>query len=600
MRKINNLKLKYQLYLLIFVGLAMMILLQVLNFGYFNRLTYKRAEASAGKLMEQVAQTVNSTASGIENSSKIFSYSQHVQELLVSDNRERNVELYEFVMENIRITKSSNTNIYSIFLVNNDTRRISDPIRDDNGILNDLNEMYNFKSRDFKKPLFSSIVRGSNDAFYYYAYIFPVFSIYDVTGNFAKIGAGVFVLDTRELEKMVEVSDITENSVFMVLDQDNQVIISNRGLRSGDLYENVFWDEETGGPVSGVMDYEGRRSIVQYREIESTGWKVVSVMPMAELVSDMKFFVMYGLAFGILTAILLLAIGYRLIHNITSPVTSMVKFLSRTEEQSLHQRLEIPSTNEVGIIASSINEMLDKVESMTRKIVENQTRLYEAKLAEQRAELLALQSQINPHFLYNTLNCLSNIGLAYNVTEVADISTAMSNIFRYSIKGEDMVRLKEELDCIHEYLLIMDIRFRGKFETVITVDESLLELRTLKMVLQPIVENAMYHGLEQKNGKGRLRLSGSLEENGRLRFVVEDDGKGMTGEQLSELRKGIVDYENIGLYCNDKRSIGLGNINKRIKLQFGPEYGLDVESEEDVGTRVTLILPVIKSEMEIV
>lgn len=595
MRKINNLKLKYQLFLLIFVGLIMMIFLQIMNFVYFNALTYKRAEASAGKLMEQVAQTVNSTAAGIENSSKIFTYSTRVQELLISNDRQRNAELYEFVMENIRITKSSNTNIYSVFLLNNDTRRISDPIREDNGIIDNLNEMYDFKSEDFKKPVFSTIVRGTNDAFYYYAYIFPVFSFYDVTGNFSKIGTGLFVLDTRELEKIVEVSDITENSLFMVLDQDNKVIISNKGLKAGDTYQNVFWHEENGDDaVSDVMNYEGRRSIVQYRKIQSTGWKVVSVMPMAELVSDMNFIVKYGLLIGIVTMILLLAIGKRLISNITRPVTSIVEFLSGLEEQPLKQRLEIPSRNEVGIIASSINQMLAKVEAMTRKIVENQTRLYEAKLAEQRAELLALQSQINPHFLYNTLNCLSNIGLAYNVMEVANISAAMSNIFRYSIKGENIVSLGEELDCIREYLLIMDIRFNGKFEVTIDVPEPLLELLTLKMVLQPVVENAMYHGLEQKNGKGRLDIRGSVTEDDKLEFSVADDGVGMDEKTLAELQRAIDDYENIGLYRRDNRSIGLGNINKRIKLQFGTQYGLKIESKERMGTKVVLTLPVMK------
>lgn len=595
MRIIKNLKLKYQLYLLIFIALIMLIFLQGMYYIRFNELTYKRAEVSAEKLMEQVAQNVDSTAASIENSSKTLSYSIYVQELMVSEDRIRNMDLYRIVMEIIKTIKSSNSNIYSIFLLNNENRRISDPIRDDNGILNNLEKIYSYKSSEFRKPIFSSIVRGRNDAFYYYAYIFPIFSFYDATGNFSKIGSGLFILDTKELEKFVKISEITENSLFMILDQENKVIVSNKGLKAGDTYQNVFWYEGTSNTVNDVINYEGKRSIVQYKKIESTNWKVISVIPMEELVSDMKPIVSFSIAVGILTAILLLVVGYGLIHNITSPVTSMVRFLAQIEEQPLKQRLEIPSKNEVGIISTNINQMLDKVETMTKKIVENQTVLYEAKLAEQRAEFLALQSQINPHFLYNTLNCLSNIGLAYDVMEVANISTAMSNIFRYSIKGEDMVSLKDEINCIKEYLMIMDIRFNGKFEVTINVEEPLLELRTLKMVLQPIVENAVYHGLEQKNGKGQLVIRGFLSENGNLEFLIEDNGKGMNEKQLSELQKVILDYENIGLYCEDKRSIGLGNINKRIKLQFGAQYGLDIVSEEFVGTKVTLRLPVIQS-----
>lgn len=139
----------------------------------------------------------------------------------------------------------------------------------------------------------------------------------------------------------------------------------------------------------------------------------------------------------------------------------------------------------------------------------------------------------------------------------------------------------------------MDIRFGGKFEVTIDAPDSLLDYKTLKMVLQPVVENAIYHGLEQKNGKGTLVIRGYLASDGSLEFVVDDNGKGMSGMQLSELHRAIQDYENIGLYCEDKRSIGLSNINKRIKLQFGGDYGLTIVSEEKVGTKVTIRLPVL-------
>jgi two-component system sensor histidine kinase YesM len=212
----------------------------------------------------------------------------------------------------------------------------------------------------------------------------------------------------------------------------------------------------------------------------------------------------------------------------------------------------------------------------------------------QREKLSALQSQINPHFLYNTLNCLSSIGLAYDVSEVVSISSAMSRIFRYSIKGQEIVSIKDEMSCIKDYLLIMDIRYKGKFEIVIEMDESFLEMKSLKMILQPIVENAMYHGLEMKSGVGRLFIHGHISEHGYMQIDIEDNGVGMTDKQLSDLRKGIRDDENAELSGTDKQSIGLGNINKRLKLQFGSPYGLDVVSEEGKGTKVTVRLPVIE------
>ena len=594
MRWINRLKLKNQLYVIIIFALIIIILLQIIYLADFTSLANRRAEATAVQLMEQVEYNVDSTAGRLKNSASNLSYSEYVQELMVSKDPVRNLELYNFIKEIMLSTKSSDSNIYSIFLFNNETRKISDPVRDDNGVTSILEDIYNFRSPDFKKPIFTEVVSGDDDKFCYYAYIFPVFSFPYSNEYESKIGCGLLVLDTRELEKLVQINGITENSLFMILDQNNRVIVSNKGLVSGDYYQNDFWTEENSDTVSKTMDYEGKKSIVQYKKIESTGWRIVSVIPVEDLANEMKPLVVTGNIFGLISLIILSIIGYLFAQNVTRPVLEVTEFLDQMGNTSLKQRLTISYDNEVGIIAANINKMLDTVEMMTRKTVENQTVLYEAKLAEQRAEFLALQSQINPHFLYNTLNCLSNIGLAYDVKEVVDISIAMSNIFRYSIKGEEMVTLREELDCIKEYLRIMEIRYNGKFDVIIDVADSLLELQMLKMILQPVVENAMYHGLEQKNGHGHLLVEGALQGPDILQFIIADDGKGMSAQQLSELKKAILDYENIGLYCNDNRSIGLGNINKRIKLQFGQQYGLDIESIETEGTRVTLRLPVIK------
>ncbi len=143
---------------------------------------------------------------------------------------------------------------------------------------------------------------------------------------------------------------------------------------------------------------------------------------------------------------------------------------------------------------------------------------------------------------------------------------------------------------------VMDIRFNGKFETEYKIDESLLKLYTLRMILQPIVENAVYHGMEQRNGKGRLVIESRISEEEQFILTVQNSGKAIPQTQLETLRKTILDYEHMGLYSTEKSGIGLSNINKRIKIQFGDQYGLHIESEESIGTKVTLILPVIREK----
>ncbi|GMX60990.1 sensor histidine kinase [Paenibacillus elgii] len=590
MRLIRNLKLKHQISLLILIALMMMILMQSMYNVFFNSLTRDRAAQFASNLMEQVALNVNTIAKNVERDSITISYSKSVQELMVSNNIVRNTELNDYVSEIFTLTRSSNQNIYSIVLLNNQDRQISDSFHYNNDILKTLGKMYNFRSDEFKKPVFSSIVRDSSDAFYYYSYISPILSSLDNS----KIGSCIFLLDTRELEKLVNTTEITKNSLFLILDSDNRVIVSNKGLKAGDIYENVFWQEGISHTAKDEIVYEGKKSLVQYKKIESMNWKIISVLPISELTSDMKPIISLGIWLSVIMIILLTATGSVFMYNMTRPIMLIVRFLSRVGERNLNYRLKIPSTNEIGIIATHINQMLDNVEEMTRNIVENQTSLYEAELSKKQAKLSALQSQVNPHFLYNTLNCLSSIGLAYDVSEVVNISSAMSRIFRYSIKGKDLVSIKDEMSCIKDYLLIMDIRYKGKFEIVIEMEESFLQMKMLKMILQPIVENAMYHGLEMKTGGGRLFIQGFISEYGYMQIDVEDNGVGMSENQLSELRQGIRDDENMELSGTDKQSIGLGNINKRIRLQFGSRYGLEVFSEEGKGTRVTVKLPIIE------
>lgn len=585
--RLKRLKLKSQFRFMVTSAFALMLAVQIIYLVGFGSLTTERAMNTATQQMSQLTKAINTLARNVENSASMITYSEYVQELMISTDPQRNHELYPYVMEMFTGITTSNPNVYSVFLLNNGTRKISDPIRNDEGMTDTLVRENHIRSVDFVKPAFIDHVEGYHDTFY--TYVFPIFHSY-LTGDGSKIGCGVLTLNLQEVEQLLQVDGATQNSQFLLLDQSNRVIAGNQQATAGNAFTNVFWSENDHHMVKNDLIYHGERSIAQFQTIESTGWKIVSMIPVSELTSDITALAVTGMGVSFFMLLVMVWLNRLTSRNVSVPVETIADFLADTTHSGdLHQRLTVPQQPESGIIAENINLLLDKVEQMTEENMNQQAALFDAKLEEKQAQIQAMQSQINPHFLYNTLNCLSSIGLAYDAMEVVSISNAMSDIFRYSIKGDSVVTVEQELDCIRKYLQIMEARYPNRFTVTFDVDPALLNCRMLKMTLQPIVENAMYHGIEQIIGHGQLLIEGVKCGENEMRFVIQDNGKGMSAEALEELKNGIYDASA----ATSSIGLGLRNIYKRIQLQLGTQYGFDIESEQHSGTRVILHLPIM-------
>jgi two-component system sensor histidine kinase YesM len=219
--------------------------------------------------------------------------------------------------------------------------------------------------------------------------------------------------------------------------------------------------------------------------------------------------------------------------------------------------------------------------------------LLDSKIKEQenlkKAELRALQAQINPHFLYNTLDTIIWMAESKKTDEVIKIVSALSDFFRISLsKGMDWITIGEEVERIRSYLTIQKMRYRDILDYKIEVDEDVTQNTILKLLLQPVVENALYHGIKNKRQGGTISVRGSRKGEDEILLEVEDDGIGFTPEKLAQLRAELDDESgDIQL----ESGFGIGNVNKRIQLYYGKPYGLTVQSEYTTGTRVTLVIP---------
>ena len=595
--KLNKLKLKEQMGILIGIALIMMIATQFIFFFQFQTITRERAERSAESLVNHAADQLYSHIRNTEQGGSIIAYNRYVQEYFITNDPARKFNmLFPFVRDVLEYVQSSNENIYDIILTGADGNIIIS-LRSayvyQNAIQNILIQNYKINSADSKTPIHTALLHNI-DGGHYYAYIVPIFSTNPGYNLFDKIGSCIVVSNTESMTRIITDIQLSQNSGFFILDRDNTIMAANRKEENSKSFESSYaFSIDRSDYDNTLTDYQ-QRTIVQYRPLRDTGWKVVSLIPEKELSADLQSIRRFGLFLGFVMILTLVISALAIIRNITSPVSEVIQFIEQVGKNGESKRLEIQMPNEVGIIAGYINRMLDIIKEDTGKLLNSQSKQHETELLKKEAELSALQNQVNPHFLYNTLNCISSIALVNDVNEIVAISEAMVRIFRYSLKQSDLVCFSDEIALIRDYMEIMNIRYPRRFTLRISIDKQILKLKTIKMILQPLVENAVYHGLEPKNGPGDLDISGTVVSENVLQICIEDNGKGIETDELAELQK-VLNTETSGKETGDgvKSGIGLININRRIRLMFGGEYGVGIESHKNEGTCVVISLPVI-------
>ena len=287
----------------------------------------------------------------------------------------------------------------------------------------------------------------------------------------------------------------------------------------------------------------------------------------------------YVLAFALL--ILLVWFCYK---RFVGPLHQVDLFIQKIVDRP-EERMEIGREDEIGTVVQSLNHMLDARQKMNQEIQESQRRMYEAEIAKKQLQVLAYRNQINPHFLYNTFECICSMALYYEVDDIAEITMALSKVFRFAVKGENIVSVEEEVSYIREYAKIIDYRFMGKIDVDIEMEDAVKEKRVIKLMLQPLVENAVFHGLEQKLEDGEVNVFIHMHGEDHIMFVVEDNGCGIEPARLVWMR------DNLDSRPTGQKGIGVANIYQRLKLFYGDDVVFQIESRLGEGTRITIIIP---------
>ena len=319
-------------------------------------------------------------------------------------------------------------------------------------------------------------------------------------------------------------------------------------------------------------------------ESEATGWTAVGVAYTQELLRNQDRIYKTYLWIAALALVFALLFSVQLSASVAEPIRKLTQTMQRVEDGDLHVRCHVSSRTELGQLSDSFNHMIAK----TADLMDERLRIEEQK---RKSEWKALQAQIQPHFLYNTLDSIIWMSHAGRNEEVVEMTSALAQLLRSSIgDGSDTNTLEKELAHVRSYLTIQKMRYNEKLQYAIDMDPQTGDCLLPKLVLQPLVENAIYHGIKLKQGGGTVRIETLLEED-RLLITVEDDGVGMTQEQLATiLEKKEADSES--------SKLGVYNVNERLQLFFGPDAAMKYYSSPGRRTMVMLVLPIVREKEE--
>ena len=312
-------------------------------------------------------------------------------------------------------------------------------------------------------------------------------------------------------------------------------------------------------------------------------WYIVGVSYIDELINDNKEEFFYSILVILGIAILLsILLSFILARRFTTPVNKLLSAMANFEMNVENYKIQsINGFYEVETLNKSFDHMAKRIKILMEKIVLEEKEI-------RKVELKALQNQINPHFLYNTLDSILWMCQKNGNTEASEMVSALAKLFRISIsKGKDLITIEEELTHVTNYLIIQKIRYKNHFNYLIEVDEEIRQHKCLNIILQPFVENSIYHGIDRMVDEGLIKIVGKKRKDS-IELKVIDNGLGMTEEKVA----------NLFNEKNQKAGVGVKNVHSRIQIYFGNQYGIEVKSELDVGTEIIITIPILGDSNE--
>lgn len=415
-------------------------------------------------------------------------------------------------------------------------------------------------------------------------------SLWGITGEKNRICVAKAILDFDTMKPAGYINIVYENSYLSDILADNsskysgasyvvnthgRIMVANKEGYVGENFPVKLSDLR----ASNTSRYDMFSSTQAFYFVGNempNGWSLVQTVSVKEFNKEMNHLIV--LAAGIVLLVLGISLGFvwYVTSRIAYPAKELMESMKTLAKDNEYPRVKIVSNDEIGMIGLEYNKMAENIETLIEKV-------YKMELTQKQAELEFLQMQINPHFLYNALDTISWMALAKGNMDVSEMTIALAELLRATIKKESFITLREEMNTVKDYLLIQQERFGDKISAEYFVEEDAYSCMVPNFILQPVIENAIIHGLEPKIEKGKVSINISIQDE-FLTFLVEDNGVGMDEKEILDLYKKC--REN-----NTKQSIGLKNVYRRLLLCYGEASMLKIESKKEQGTRISFLIP---------
>ena len=559
-----------------------MLVFMVIAMRYTSGTIYENSINYMSQIIQQVNYDIDTYIEYMENISSIIAKSSDVPRYLFDQNQteaEREAEK-ERILTQFQTIMESRDDIYNVAAVAKNGRYIINRGDDELTGYVDIESLDWYQAAMESKSgiaVSSSHVQNAIQSSYKWVITLSRALVNNQTGE----REGLFFVDLNysAISDLCNNNSIEEKGYIFVLDAEGNIVYHPKqqlmygGLKTENIDAIMECRED-----SLIIDEGGDSKLYTMSKSKRTGWTVVGAAYTSELLKNNEQAQMWYLLVASILLLAVIGISSIISREITKPIRSLRDSMRKVQNGQFGTHVEVITENEIGSLGRSFNLMTSEIQALMEQNV------YEQK-QKRKSELKALQAQINPHFLYNTLDSIIWMSEAGENDEVVEMTSALARLLRQSISNDkEEVELEKEIEYVKNYLTIQKMRYKDKLEFFIYVDPRVAHVPVIKLVLQPLVENAIYHGIKYKETKGNLKIY-ARPVDGRVEIVVADDGIGMDEDVMEH----IFDEHR----KEQKRNgVGVPNVQKRLKLQYGSEYGIRYESVKGAGTKAVITIPV--------